>query len=746
MSVSTSILPETCVAVIRFSNPPVNALSKATCRALHHAVAAAKKDARVRAILLIAGEGLPFSGGADIKEFDTSPSRSNEVGPLSLLIEEMEAATIPVVACIHNYAFGGGLELALACHYRVAMPDARLGLPEVKLGLIPGAGGTQRLPRLVGLEIALKMIVTGNPIPATAAHKSGLVDVLVGDGKGGDAALMQASLAFVCPKRGAAVPVRRAIDLQVPEFAASSSSSSTSSSTSPPLELCHSLAKKSGIKIDVPTRGGTAQHGCCEAIAAAALLDPQEGLRIETSIFNRLLQSEESKARRHVFFSERMVALNHHVDLAGSTPIMKHVGVVGGGTMGAGIAVAFLDAGVRVTLVEVQAEALARAHEVVQGIITSRVRRGQMTPGQAAALATSGRFHGTLSIQDLGECDMVVEAVYEDMALKKDIFMRLDSHCSPKTILATNTSTLSIDEIAKCTKREGRVIGMHFFSPAHLMKLVEVVKGAKTLPETIAAVAAVTKPMKKVCVVVGNCDGFVGNRMLFSYQKELQFMVEEGADPYRIDKLLFDFGFPVGPFVMSDIAGLDVALRIKQQRQRRLRQQNGSITRTAAVERETDVADKLCELTGRLGQKNGLGWYKYDPSIGKGRTPLPDPTVQTFLEKYRKTKGMEPRSPPHTDKEILERSLFPLLNEGIKILEEGIATNGGDIDIVWIYGYGFPAWRGGPMYYAEHHVGLPKLLAGLECYARQYPQSPHFKPANLLRELVRKSQGLVARL
>eukprot|EP00624_Nannochloropsis_granulata_P001558 evm.model.NODE_17712_length_11926_cov_30.118900.3 len=745
MSVSTSILPETNVAVIRFVNPPVNALSKATCKALHHAVAAAKKDASVRAILLIAGKGLPFSGGADIKEFDTSPSQNDEIGPLSLLIEEMEAATIPIVACIHKYAFGGGLELALACHYRVAMPDARLGLPEVKLGLIPGAGGTQRLPRLVGLEMALRMIVTGNPIPATAAHKAGLVDVLVGDVKGGDTALMQAAVAFVFPQRGAVVPERRAIDLQVPDFAASSSSSSSSSS-SPPLELCHSLAKKAGLKIDMPTRGGKAQHGCCEAIAAAALPDPQEGLRVETRIFNRLLHSEQSKARRHVFFSERMVALNHHLDLAGSVPTMKHVGVVGGGTMGAGIAVAFLDAGVRVTLVEVQPEALARAHEVVQGIISSRVRRGQMTPVQAAALATSGRFQGTLCLQDLGECDMVVEAVYEDMALKKDIFARLDSFCSPKTILATNTSTLSIDEIAKGTKREGRVIGMHFFSPAHLMKLVEVVKGEKTLPETIAAVAAVTKPMKKVCVVVGNCDGFVGNRMLFSYQKELQFMVEEGADPYRIDKLLFDFGFPVGPFVMSDIAGLDVALRIKQQRQRRLQQQSSSITQAAAVERETDVADKLCELTGRLGQKNGRGWYKYDPSIGKGRAPLPDPTVQTFLEKYRKTKGVVPRSPPHTDEEILERSLFPLLNEGIKILEEGIATNGGDIDIVWIYGYGFPAWRGGPMYYAEHHVGLPMLLAGLERYARQYPQSPHFNPAHLLRELVRKGQGLVARL
>lgn len=520
MSASTSILPGMNVAVIRFSNTGsvVNALSKATCKALQHAMADAKKDASVRAILLIAGEGLPFSGGADIKEFDTSPSRNNEIGPLSLLIEEIEAATIPVVACLHKYAFGGGLELALACHYRVAMPDTRLGLPEVKLGLIAGAGGTQRLPKLVGLESALKMIVTGNPIPATAAHKIGLVDVLVGDGKGGDAALVQAAVAFVCPQGGGVVPIRRAIDLQAPDFTSSSSSSS-------PLEFCRSLAKKAGLKVDVPARGGDAQHGCFEAIAAAALTDPQEGLRIETRIFNRLLHSEQSKARRHVFFSERMVALNHHLDLAGSLHKMKHVGVVGGGTMGAGIAVAFLDAGVRVTLVEVKTEALARAHEVVQGIITSRVRRGQMTSAQAAALATSGRFKGSLLLRDLGGCDLVVEAVFEDMALKQDIFARLDSFCDAKTILATNTSTLSIDEIAKATRREGQVIGMHFFSPAHMMKLVEVVWGKATSEATIAAVAAVTKPMKKVCVVVGNCDGFVGNRMLFSYQKELQFMV-----------------------------------------------------------------------------------------------------------------------------------------------------------------------------------------------------------------------------
>jgi len=519
MSVSTSIHPGTGVAVIRFTNPPVNALSKATCKALQHAVAATKKDAGVRAILLIAGEGLPFSGGADIKEFDTSPSRNNEIGPLSLLIEEIEAATIPIVACLNKYAFGGGLELALACHYRVAMPDARLGLPEVKLGLIPGAGGTQRLPRLVGLETALEMIVTGSPIQAMVAHKAGLVDALGENGKGGDAALVQAAISFVCPPSGAAVPVRRAIDLQVSDFTASSSSSSS------PFELCRTLAKKAGLKVDVPVRGGDAQHGCFEAIAAAALPDPQEGLRVETRIFNRLLHSEQSKARRHVFFSERMVALNHHLDLAEGLPKMKHVGVVGGGTMGAGIAVAFLDAGVRVTLVEVKNVALARAHEVVQGIITSRVRRGQMTAAQAAALAASGRFQGSLLLRDLRGCDMVVEAVFEDMVLKKFIFARLDAFCDAKTILATNTSTLSIDEIAKATKREGQVIGMHFFSPAHMMKLVEVVRGKATSEATIAAVAAITKPMKKVCVVVGNCDGFVGNRMLFSYQKELQFMV-----------------------------------------------------------------------------------------------------------------------------------------------------------------------------------------------------------------------------
>ncbi len=722
------------VAVIRFSNPPVNALSKALCKALEDAASHAKRDRGVRAILLVGGDGLPFSGGADIKEFNTSPkpAGSNEVAPLSCLIQVIESAAVPVVACIHKYAFGGGLELALACHYRVATADARVGLPEVKLGIIPGAGGTQRLPRLVGLKLALTTIVTGNPVNAKIGHNAGLIDTLVPRETKGEEALVQAALDLLLQKKGQ--PLRAAKDRHVPEFA------SLGGNTAQALELCRRVAKEAALKMDKPVRGGEAQEGCLEAVAAAALPHLEEGLAIETRIFDKLLQSDQSKARRYVFFSERMSAQNHHLEVEDPLP-MRHVGVVGGGTMGAGIAVAFMDAGARVTLVEVKADALARAHDVVKGIYASRVRRGQMTQAQAEALATAGRFQGSLSLQDLADTDMVVEAVFEDMQLKKDIFGKLDQICHPRTILATNTSTLSIDAIASATRRPGQVLGMHFFSPAHLMKLVECVKGQATAPATIAAVAKVSKAMKKVCVVVGNCNGFVGNRMLFSYQKEIHFLIEEGADPYRVDKLLYDFGFPVGPCVMSDIAGLDVSVRIKQQRKQAL-----ALAGVHSTDRDTDVAERLCEDLGRLGQKNLKGWYKYDPKVGNGRTPIPDPTVvHPFLEKFRLSKGITPRT-DITDQEILERSLFSLCNEGFKVLEEGISTSGGDVDIVWIYGYGFPAFRGGPIYHAETHIGLPKLLAGLERYYRQYPHSPHFKPANLLRQLVQKGQGLVARL
>lgn len=514
MSVAAEVCPDKRVAIIRFSNPPVNALSKKLCTRLKEAVASAQQDASIRAILLMSGEGLPFSGGADIKEFDNPPSRDNaEVGPLSLLIEEIESATVPTVACIHKYAFGGGLEVALACHYRVSMPTALLGLPEVKLGLIPGAGGTQRLPRLVGWEAAVRMVLTGDPLPSTEAHGIGLVDAVAKGGKEAGAALQEVALTVVNdPKTGCH---RRTINFPVPSNALN------------PLETCQTFAKKAGIKVEASDRGGEAFQGALEALAAAALPDPRRGLDLEARVFNRLLRSEQSKARRYVFFSERRVASDHHLGLRGDESLVeiRHVGVVGGGTMGAGIAIAFLDAGARVTLVEVTTEALARAHEVVQGIVASRVRRGLMSAAQAAVWASQRRFQGTLSLGDLSETDLVVEAVFEDMALKKDIFRRLDAQCRPSTILATNTSTLSIDDIAAVTRRPDRVLGMHFFSPAHMMRLVEVVRGQASSTAVVGALAAVIKRMKKVCVAVGNCDGFVGNRMLFSYQKELQLMV-----------------------------------------------------------------------------------------------------------------------------------------------------------------------------------------------------------------------------
>jgi 3-hydroxyacyl-CoA dehydrogenase len=738
--VHSSILPNhpsSNIVVLRFSNPPVNALSRATCAALHEAIIKSKQDLTIQAIILLGGDGLPFSAGADITEFDDSvpvTEDSTRVAPLARLTKEIEDAPIPIIACINKYALGGGLELALACHYRIALPHARLGLPEVKLGLIPGAGGTQRLPRLVGLETALKMIVTGNPIQAKEGKKAGLVDEIAQPSDSATDALLQAAAVFLKQKQNKPA-VRRTKDLPVPGLSVTSGSN-----TNAALELCRAAAKS--LSISSVARGGDAQQGCLEAVAAAVTSFSTrkfgEGLAIESRIFARLMQSEQSKALRHVFFVERMTAMSHHSDLVSSNEKMQHVGVVGGGTMGAGIAVAFMDAGVRrVTLVEVKAEALQAAEKVIQGIYASRVRRGLTTVEQAKATVTSC-FRGSLALQDLAETDMVVEAVYENMQLKKDIFGKLDSFCHPRTILATNTSTLSIDEIAQATQRPGKVIGMHFFSPAHMMKLVECVKGAATSPESIAAVAKVAKEMKKVCVVVGNCHGFVGNRMLLSYKKELEFLVEEGADPYRVDKLLFEFGFPVGPFVMSDIAGLDVSVRIKKQRKEELLRSGTKVE----AERETDISDRFCEELGRMGQKNGKGFYLYDKKVGNGRTPLPDPMVEHWLEKYRKSKGIIPRT-DITDKEILERSLFALLNEGFKILQEGMASSAGDIDIVWIYGYGFPAWRGGPMYYAQQQVGLPKLLSGLEEYQRRFPNSPHFRPSGLLRDLVR---SLVAKL
>lgn len=650
------------IGVITIDSPPVNALSVAVRQGMLDALSEALADGSVNAVVLNCA-GRTFIAGADITEFDSPP----QAPWLDEVIAAFEASPKPIVAAIHGTALGGGLETALGCHYRVAIASAKCGLPEVTLGLVPGAGGTQRLPRLVGPQAALEMIASGVPIGAARALELGLVDQLVG----GD--LLEGAIAFAHGLASSVTPLRRVRDL-----------SEKLAGVDPGMfEAARKEYEKKKRGFEAPQRAID-----CVEIATATAID--EGLRREREIFDGCLHSVQSKAQRHLFFAERTAS--KVPDVPKDTPVraLRSGAVIGAGTMGGGIAMNFANAGIPVFLVDASQEGLDRGLAVIAKNYSSGVNKGRMT--QAQMDATMALIRPTLSYGDLSEVDIVIEAVFEEMDLKKSVFKELDKVCKPDAILATNTSTLDIDEIAASISRPEQVIGLHFFSPANIMRLLEIVRGKKTAKDVIATAFALSKSIRKVGVLVGVCDGFVGNRMVHPYIREALFLLEEGATPNQVDKAIYEFGMAMGPHAMSDLAGLDVGWRIRKRQ----------AASRPADERYSEIADKICEM-GHYGQKTGRGFYHYDPVT---RVATPDLEVEALCEAEAARKQIERRTV--SDQEIVERCIYALINEGARILEEGIALRASDIDIIYVYGYGFPAFRGGPMCYADS-VGLDKV-------------------------------------
>lgn len=683
-------------AVLTLDHAPVNGLGLALRTALTEAFQAACDDAEITAIVLT-GAGRMFSAGADITEFGTPKSMT--APSLPDIINIIEQAKKPVVAAIHGNALGGGLELALGCAYRVAAPGANLGLPEVSLGIIPGAGGTQRLPRVIGAAAALDMIVTGKPIKAEKGLALGIVDAL------GEGDLVQAAVEF-CGRLPAGEAARR------PTRARDDKMSEARGNANLFADYRKSMARRA--------RGLEAPYAAVECVEASLGDDFDAGLRFERETFKKLVVSDQSEALRHAFFVERAGA---KVDgLAKDTPIqeIRQAAVIGCGTMGGGIAMNFANAGIPATVLEAEDSALQKGLEIIRSNYAASAAKGRIS--QEKMDSCMALITGVTDFGQLGEPDMVIEAIFEKMAAKKEVFAKLDAVCPPATILATNTSTLDVNEIAAATARPEKVIGTHFFSPANVMRLQENVRGAKTSDETIATTMALSKKLGKVGVLVGVCDGFVGNRMLYAYSRQANFLLEEGALPEQVDKAIYDFGFPMGPFAMGDLAGLDVGWLVRQAR---------AATRPSNL-RYSPIADRICEM-GRFGQKTSAGWYNYEKG---SRAPIPDGEIEKLIVAVSEELGYERR--PIDETEIIQRCMYPLINEGAKILAEGIAQRPGDIDIVWIYGYGFPRQRGGPMYYAER-VGLKKVYDVMSALYDQHGE--WLKPAPLLAELAAAGKG-----
>jgi 3-hydroxyacyl-CoA dehydrogenase len=641
------------ILVITVNNPPVNALSWHVRQGLKDGVAQALGDDSIKAAVLIC-DGNTFIAGADITEFTQAPKEP----ALGETLDAMEAATKPIIAAIHGTALGGGLETALCCHYRIAVPSAKLGVPEVKLGLLPGAGGTQRLPRLVGVAAAAAMCSGGEPVPAAKALEMGLVDALAAEGNlAADAIAFARAMIAKGPRATRDLPV--AGDASVIE------------------QLKAANARK--------WRGFDAPFANLACVEAAMRLPFDEGIIFERTEFMKLMMGNQSAAQRHMFFAERQAA---KIDgLPKDLPLrdIKKVGVIGAGTMGGGISMNFLAKGIPVTIVEMVQENLDRGVGVIRKNYEASAAKGRFTGEQVETMM--GALTPTLSLDDLADCDLVIEAVYESMDVKKEVFGKLDSICKPGAILASNTSYLNVDEIAASTSRPQDVLGMHFFSPANVMKLLEVVRGAMTADDALATAMAVGKRIGKVAVVAGVCDGFIGNRMLSQRQIPAMQLLMEGATPAQIDKVHTDFGMPMGPFQMSDLAGIDIGWHRDPTKIESLR-------------------DALC-AAGRFGQKNGKGFYDYDEK----RVGSPSTEVLAIIEDFRSTSNLPKRE--ICDQEIIERTLYPMVNEGHLILEEGKAQRASDIDVVWIYGYGWPVYRGGPMFWGDLE-GAGKIVEALE--------------------------------
>jgi 3-hydroxyacyl-CoA dehydrogenase len=669
------------VAVVTIDSPPVNALSAAVRRGINDQIKAAAADDSVKAIVLTCA-GRTFIAGADITEFGKPPQ-----GPgLNEVIETIENCPKPVVAAIHGTALGGGLETALGCHFRVAVKDAKLGLPEVKLGLLPGAGGTQRLPRAIGPELAVKMIVGGDPISAQEALKQGLIEEIVEDRVAG-------GVAFARKAAQENRPLRKLKDDDSKLEAARKDRSIFTNAV-------QAMTKKA--------RGLEAPFAAADAVGAAIDLPFEQGLQKEREGFLKLVSGDQSKAQRYAFFAEREAAKVAGVPEGTKAREIKRVAIIGAGTMGGGIAMSFANAGIPVTLIETGEDQLKRGMGVMQKNYENTAARGGI-PADAPA-KRMGLINGVVGLENVKDADLVIEAVFETMAIKKEVFTALDKHAKPGAVLASNTSYLNINEIAAVTKRPQDVLGMHFFSPANVMKLCEIVRAEKTAPDALMTAVAIAKKIAKVPAVVGVCDGFVGNRMLAARSKQSDKLLYEGALPQQIDAVVTKFGLPMGPFAMGDLAGLDIGWRSRQDRGIK-----------------SPIGDALYEA-GRHGQKTGKGYYKYEAG---SRSPLPDPEVEKLIEETLAKMGKKRRQV--SDEEILERMIYPMINEGARILEEKVAARPSDIDVIWLYGYGWPIYRGGPMFYADQ-VGLKKIAERLSVYAKE-TGDPSLEPAPLLKKL-----------
>jgi 3-hydroxyacyl-CoA dehydrogenase len=674
------------IAIITADNPPVNALKHEVRAGLAEALRQARNDAAVKGVV-IACAGRTFFAGADITEFG-KPPQAPGLGEVIAAIENMPK---PVVAALHGTALGGGFEVALACHFRVAVPGARVGLPEVKLGLLPGAGGTQRLPRLIGPERALSMIVTGDPIGAREALADGVIDEIVeGDLTAGAVAFARRVVAEGRPLRR----VRDREDKLVAEGFA---------------DAAEALTRR--------LRGREAPAACVEAVRNAITMPFDEGLKREAELFRELVSGDQSKAQRYIFFAEREAARVPGIPEGTRPRPIESAAVIGAGTMGGGIAMCFANAGIPVTVIETGRDLLQKGLDRVAGNYRATVSRGGLAADEMER--RMGLIHGVIELDAVGSADVVIEAVFEEMDLKKRVFADVDRVAKPGAVLATNTSTLDVDEISRATKRPQDVLGTHFFSPANVMRLLEVVRGEATSPDALVTAMALGRQIGKVPVTVGVCYGFVGNRMLARRSVEAERLLLEGALPQEVDAAVTDFGFPMGPFAMADMAGLDVGWRIRKGRGER-----------------NEIEDALCEA-GHFGQKTGKGYFRYEAG---SRTPLPDPEVERIILDTSSRAGLTRRQ--IAQEEIVERMIFPMINEGARILEQRIAARPGDVDVIWVYGYGWPVWRGGPMYYADQ-VGLTQIRDRLTLYA-ELSDDQTLRPATLLHRLADENRGFAS--
>ena len=685
------------VGVITLDNPPVNAFSLSQRIGVSEALTAGLQDPDIQAFV-ICGSGRMFSAGADIREFDTGVA--GESPTLMDLISLIENSPKPVVCALHGTALGGGCELSLACHSRIAIPGTRIGLPEVTLGIVPGAGGTQRLPRLIGVLPALDAIVSGKPMTAEKAHELGLVDGLADDSD--DLLKISVSIAH-----------RLSIGPEPPKKTRDRDGHILEAQNRP------ELFDEFRSRISRRARGFEAPFACIDCVEAATTMSFENGLAFEREVFLRCRSSNQSLSQRHAFFAEREARKVSGLGPETSQTDVRHAAVLGCGTMGTGIAMCFANAGIPVIVTESEQGMLDRGMKMIRKNYASTVSKGRMTEEEAEARLAL--IEPTLEFERVSAADVVIEAVFEEMELKKKIFTRLDGLCKADAILATNTSSLDVNTIAAVTGRPEQVVGTHFFSPANVMRLVEIVRGDHTSPEVLATTLTLSKQLGKVGVVVGVCDSFAANRMLYPYSRQAQFLIEEGAFPEQVDKVIYDFGFPMGPFALSDLAGIDVGWRVRQHREP---------SRPKHL-RYSEIADRLYEM-GRYGQKTRKGWYNYEEG---SRIPMPDPEVVDLVVRTSRELKIDRRE--ISDEEILQRCIYPLINEGARILEEGIVQRASDLDIVWLYGFGFPRYRGGPMFYADS-VGLRHVYEVMQGFCEIHED--WLEPAPLLERLAREDK------